>query len=118
MSQVAPELRKDLNIGSRIRVERQYLEKEFDAFELNCCLVALELWKKVVPEDAERADWLLEMVYKHLLEKRWGIAEGLAFFQAADKKNSKLAQAIGQLNYWLAVKRQGRFDSVRKESGS
>lgn len=115
LSQVAPALREGRVIGSSIPVTREYLEKRFDAFELNCSLLGLELWKQILPSDDGRADWLLDAVYEHLLGQRWRTAEGLAFFQTGDKKNPKLVQAIGQLNYWLAVKRQGRFDSVRKQ---
>ncbi|MGA9996017.1 MAG: hypothetical protein WBP93_11420, partial [Pyrinomonadaceae bacterium] len=85
-----------------------------DLFELNFVLIAAELWKKLDPKDEERPNALTYIAYKHLLNERWGIAEGLSYFVTADRQTSEKSQMLGQLNYWQSVKWQGQFENIRK----
>ena len=115
LSKVAPGLRENMSRDQLLSVKPEYLNKTLDLFELNFVLIAAELWKRLDPKDEERPDTLTGIVYTHLLNERWDIAEGLSYFQMNDRQTSEKSQIYGQLNYWQSVKWQDRFEKVRQE---
>lgn len=115
LSKVAPTLRENLARDQLLSVKPGYLNKTLDLFELNFVLIAAELWKKLDPKDEERPDTLTGIVYSHLLNERWDIAEGLSYFQMGDKQTSEKSQIYGQLNYWQSVKWLDRFEEIQRE---
>lgn len=95
---------------------RFYLDERIDYFELYSILIVAELWKKLRPTDESRADILSEIAYSHVLRSRWSIAEGLSYFMMMDKEMKESSRLVGVLNYWQAVKRQGRWDEIKNDA--
>jgi len=118
LSDLSDELREGLNIGDNITVELDYLNSSIELFELNCILIGAELWKKISPSDEKRAGLLHKLTYGNLEKKRWKIAEGLSYFCIKDAKMTQLYKKLAKLNYWLSIKRQGRWEEVVKEAES
>lgn len=118
LSDLSEELKGGLNIGDNITVGLDYLSSSIELFELNCILIGSELWKKVLPSDIKRAEQLHYLTYDNLEKKRWKIAEGLSYFCIKDTKMSQLYKKLAKLNYWLSMKRQGRWGEVIKEAES
>jgi len=77
MSKVAEATRAGLELGKPIEVTREYLDKAISIFERNFILVGAELWKKLEPENDERASELIAMAFKQLSSERWSIGEPL-----------------------------------------
>ena len=116
LSKVSAELRKGKRKGNKLHLTRKYLDQRIDYFELYSILIVSELWKKLKPEDHSRSDILSYVGYRHILQARWGITEGIGYLMMQDKKMKEPARLVGALNYWLAVKRQGRWDEVKKQA--
>lgn len=112
-SKVHSDLRKGLKKGSKIELSRDYLDKRINYFEEYSLLIAAELWKKLKPSEKERSEALVGITYEHLLAARWDIAEGLSYFQKNDKEMPEVSLLIANLNYWLCIKRQGRWDEIK-----
>lgn len=116
LSDLPEELRGGLNIGDNITVELDYLNLSIELFELNCILVSAELWKKISPSDTQRAELLLYLAYDNLVKKRWKTTEGLSYFCMKDARMSQVYKKLAKLNYWLSIKRQGRWEEVVEEA--
>lgn len=116
LSKVSSDLRKGKKKGRKLHLTRKYLDDRIDYFELHSILIAAELWKKLNPTDDMRADILAGIVYSHLLQSRWSIAEGLSYFIMKDKKTKEPWRLVGKLNHWLSIKRQGRWEEVKSEA--
>lgn len=114
LSKVSKDLTKGLKIGLPVGVDRKYLDERIDLFECSCLLIAFELWKKIDKTDKNRADLIVEFAYQHLLEKRWSIMEALSLFLMNDNKMPEVSQLLGKMNYWLSIKRQGRWDEIKE----
>jgi hypothetical protein len=118
LSDLPEDLRKGLNVGDRISVELDYLNTSIELFELNCILVSVELWKKISASDTRRAKLLLSLAYDNLVKKRWKTTEGLCYFCMNDAKMSQEYTKLAKLNYWLSIKRQGRWEEVVEKANS
>lgn len=115
LSKVDPALRNGVKAGDVLNVTAPYLEHAIGSFQRDFLLIAAELWKKLRPEDAERADVLLDINYPHMVSGRWSIAESLSHFIMKDGKIPEIVRLMGQLNYWLSAKRQGKWTKVRDD---
>ncbi|QDU55843.1 hypothetical protein [Aeoliella mucimassa] len=102
-------------VGMPIQILQGYLDQAIDKFERFLLLVAFELWKKIAPDDVERAGVILELSYDHLCAERWQIAENLSYFLAGDMKQPEIARLTARINYWQALKWQGKFEDKRRE---
>lgn len=115
LSKVAPKLKKELKKGQHISVSKDYLQKNINIFELNCILLSLEFWKKWDASDQERGKVISTLSESIIKEKRWGISEGLNFFLINDKNIPEKYRVPAQLNYWLSIKRQNRWEEIQKD---
>jgi len=115
LNKVSKAFKEKVKIGDTLLVEDKYLDNAICKFHLVFILIAAELWKKLEPQNKERGTVLIEITYENLLNKRWDIAEGLSFFIKNDSKMEVVDKTVSQLNYWLAKKRQGQFETIRKE---
>lgn len=98
-----------------ISVTDSYLQHAIDLIERMLTLIALELWKNCAPDDAIRGEILVEIVFDHLVNQRWSISESLCRFMINDSKIPEINKLVGQINYWLSVKEQGRYQEIQKE---
>jgi hypothetical protein len=115
LSKIDKGLSKELKNGDELIVSSDYLKSRLELFELNCSLIALELWKKFAPEDKQRGELLLGKIFSHLVASRWRVAEGLAQFLMNDKCMSEEQILVAKLNYWLALKRQKKWAEIKNE---
>lgn len=106
---------KDAKLGSRIEIDRNYINRRIDLFERNCVLIAAELWKNIDPTDEKRADVLNHSAYHHMLGKRWMISESLSYFTMQDKQLSEPSQTIAKINFFLSKKRQGKWEEIKDD---
>lgn len=114
-TKVKEELRKDSKIGSRIEVDKEYLDNSIWKLQLSFILIGAELWKKLDAEDKNRGGILTDIVYENVLKGRWEIAEGISYFIINDAKMGTTDKLVAQLNNWLCKKRMTKFDSVKKD---
>jgi hypothetical protein len=77
---VAPELRKDVSLGDALTVAPKYLARAIDLVERNFVLLAAELWKRLAPDDAERAFVMIDIAFERLNAQRWTVSGGAKFF--------------------------------------
>ncbi len=115
LSKVSSNLRKGKKKGSRLQVSRKYLDERIDYFEKYSLLIAAELWKKLKPRARKRGSVLAEVIYQHVLGGRWSVAEGLSYFLMNDKQMPEPLQLVATLNFWLSLKRQGKWEEIKED---
>ena len=115
LSKVAPQCRKDISTGSKINITSEYLHRAINLFEKSFILVAAEFWKQLLPEDTARSGLLIRIAFDHLTAERWPVGESLSYFIRNDKRMPERDQLIGEMNYWQAIKWQGRYSEIRQE---
>ncbi len=116
LSNVPAELTVNLKVGDKITGDSEYLDSSLEMFELNCILVAAELWKKLSVVDANRPRVLSHLAYENLEEQHWKITEGLSYFSMNDSKVPEVYTKLAKLNYWLSIKRQGRWSEIAEDA--
>jgi hypothetical protein len=114
-SRVPASVHQQCELGERIVVDKSYVSSVLNVFELNCLLIGFEYWKKLYPAAEQRGFLLTEYAFDALTAGRLSVCEGLSFFLLYDKKQSDELATIGQLNYWLSLKKQGKWESVDAE---
>jgi len=115
LSKIARELKDRKEIGERITISRTYVDKSIGVFERTFVLIAAELWYKQTGEEGQIADTLSSIAFDHLTKERWDIAEGLSKFIMAGKTVPEITRLFAKLNYWQAVKWQGRYEEIKKD---
>ncbi len=115
LSKVDRSLSQNIKIGDSLSITEDYLEKAICIFHRVFILIASELWKSIEPDKTQRADTLIEITYENLLKENWIAAEGFSFFLSKDAKMGPIDKTIGQLNYWLCKKKQGQWETIKKE---
>ncbi len=115
ISKVKEELRKGIEIGNTLIVEKEYLENSICKLQKAFILVGAELWKKLNPDDEKRGEIIGDIVYENLLHSRWDICLGLCFFSINDAKIKPVDKTIARLNYWLCKKELNDYKSIEKE---
>lgn len=115
ISKVKENLRKDVQVGDKLIVEKEYLENSICKLQKAFILIGSELWKKLSPEDENRGEILGDIVYENLLHSRWDICEGLCYFSLNDSKINPVDKTIAQINYWLCKKELGQYSQISKE---
>ncbi|GMU85391.1 MAG: hypothetical protein AMXMBFR48_06330 [Ignavibacteriales bacterium] len=115
IAKVKQELRKDFALDSRLKVDKDYLDKSICKLQKTFLLISAELWKKTEPNNESRGEVLGELVYENLLYSRWEIAEGLSYFILRDSCTDPVDKVIAQLNFWLCKKELGQFNAIKDE---
>ncbi len=115
LSKVSPELKKNLKKGKELSITPVYIRNSMNLLERNFLLMTLELWKKLEPENEERAEIIENVGFRHLNEERWQVAKGLYYFGMMDKEMPEGRQMVAKINYWQCCKWLGEFKSVEDE---
>lgn len=115
MVKVASHLRDGIVLGRELAISPVYLQSAIDTVELSFLLIAAELWKQLDPKSKERGRVLIKRAFNSLKSENWRLAEALSYFTMQDKQIPERDQLIGRINYWQALKWQGRFAEVRNE---
>lgn len=113
LSKVDENYRKNIIINDVLDVDKSYLDNAICKLQKTFILIASELWKKLDKEDRLRGNVLSEIVYNNLLQERWDICEGLAYFIMNDSQLQPTDKIIAQLNYWLCLKRTNRLGQAK-----
>lgn len=115
LSKVDKESAKGISKGQKLKIDRKYLDNCIELFEKGCLLIAAEEWKRIDPEDDQRARCLGKIAYSNICEKNYAVAESVSRFVMLDKKMAESSQATATINYWLSKKKQGQYKDIEKE---
>jgi hypothetical protein len=108
-------LTEHLSEGDQLTTDEDYLEDAIDLCERIMLLMAADLWKRHDKTDSMRGDTLGILAFESLKAKRWRIAEALSKFMMRDRAFKESTILGGQMNFWLAKKRQGKFEEVEAD---
>lgn len=108
LSRVDGDLARGLSIGQPVPIDRSYVMSAIDLCDLRFSLIGMEHWKKCDAGDVNRAAMLANVNFEHMIHDRWPLAEGLSYFLSRDSAMPERDRLIGQVNYWQALKWQGR----------
>lgn len=101
LAKVSQEVNPGIKNGEMISITKEYLDNSLGKLQLIFTLIALELWKKLDPDDQNRAQIMNDIIYENLLKGRWFIAKGFSEFLITDLKMPPEFKVIAQLNNWL-----------------
>ena len=122
LNSIPKDLSKTLEKGDNLSIDKKYFEKAINTLELVFTLISMELWVKDCKKQDEFSDYFFSLIgqdlaYKKLEESNYDIAEIL--FSNLYKDCSYLLDEeqilVAKINYWIAVKNQGRFELIKKE---
>ncbi|MCB0457467.1 MAG: hypothetical protein R2776_02440 [Flavobacteriaceae bacterium] len=102
-------------IGERLEVNELYLDNAIDKIHVLFSLIACELWKKDLPEDEERSDFLMDLNYGYLKQAKWEIAKLPNTFLSKDAKQPTIPRTYAQLNCFLCEKRTKGLEQIKAE---
>jgi len=105
----------ETSIGEKLTVTRDYLDNAIDKIHVLFSLIACELWKKELPEDEARSDFLMELNYGYLKQGKWTVAKLPNIFLTKDAAQPTIPKTYAQLNCWLCEKRLHGLDKVKTE---
>jgi hypothetical protein len=108
-------MESDKSIGDRLTVNEGYLDNAIDKIHVLFSMIACELWKNDLPEDEERAGFLMDLNYGYLKQGKWVVAKLPNTFLSKDVKQPVIPRTYAQLNCWLCEKRMKGLDKVRAE---
>lgn len=113
----------DKALGDRLSVNKEYLDNSFTLCEIAFSLVALEMmtvFQRNTDTQNKRGfdnavELLNTLIVDHLQNERYLIAEHLSKYMSEDNSYSNISRTIALVNYWQAVKWQGRFEEIEKD---
>lgn len=115
LSKVSQSLIENVETGNKLTVDENYLDNAIGKIHVLFSLIACELWKKQLPEDDERSDYLMSLNYQYLKRKNWNIAKLPNLFLSGDAKQPTIPKTYAKLNCWLCEKRSNDNKELRKE---
>lgn len=115
VSKVDEKYLKDIEIGTKLNVDEEYLDNAINKIHVLFSLIACELWKKDNPADEERSDFLMDLNYGYLKRNKWEIAQLPNTFLRNDARQPTIPKTYAQLNCWLCEKRIGNSEKLQKE---
>ncbi len=113
-SSVAPRLRRPLK-GTHIHVDNDYVSYALSIFEASGERLCQIVWRKLQPGNFHRLEHLHNSITISMREGRWPVVESLSRFGVDDGYGEENDRLIFQFNYWLAVKRQDRWNEVKSD---
>lgn len=103
------------SIGEQLDVTEDYLDKAIDIIHVLFSLIACELWKKELPDDKDRAYFLMELSYSYLKKSKWEIAKLPNTFLSKDASQPTIPKTYAQLNCWLCDKKINGLEKIKAE---
>ncbi len=108
-----------LKNGGHVHVDVAYLTDLSKKFEIVFIDIAAQLWSRNIKTEDEQEYyfWVFnhEIVYSHILEKKYEIAEHFSSYIMKNKKIPEINRIYLTMNYYICLKEQGRLDEVRSE---
>lgn len=102
------------NIGERLIVTEDYLERAINIFEAVFVLIAMAIWKHLDSKDRGRG-FLTNAVLEQIEAKRYRTARAWSDFTMRDTALLKAAKLGAKFNYWQTYKWEGRFEEVKAD---
>lgn len=103
------------SIGEKLTVTRDYLDNAIGKIHVLFSLIACELWKKALPDDEARSEFLMELSYGYLKQAKWTVAKLPNIFLTKDAAQPTIPKTYAQLNCWLCDKRLNGLEKVKAE---
>jgi len=104
-------------VGQATGLDRDYVEKALDHFEILGTLLCCTAWIKLDKESLDEFEsTLVDWIYRRLLESRWEMALAMAQEGENNTTISQSTRIICRLNAWLCLKRMGRFGEIREDA--
>ncbi len=115
LSKVDDKYKEKFSIGDKVTVDELYLERAISLLHSVFTLIACELWKKLEPAEEARHEILMNLGYAYLKKGCWDVSEIASIFHCNDVKMPIASRTTAQLNFWLAKKRSGKLNDVKKD---
>lgn len=102
--------------GKKLKTDSKYLIESIELIEAIGIFMIAKIWKQFEKKDTSRADFLnTYVVYPRLQKKVNFVAKHIAEFIMNDSCAEALSHDYAQLNYWLAIKQDGRFNEIKND---
>ena len=102
-------------IGQTSWLDRDYVERALDHFEILGTLFCCAAWVKLDKQSRSRfGEMLTDWIYERLLKGRWEMALTMAQEAGDDPRLGQSTRIVCRYNAWLCLKRMGRFGEVEE----
>lgn len=107
-------------VGEKLNLGAQYFLSVCDLMYEVGLKLGHTLWRKVLPDDIEKADvHLNDVVYDALSLEQWSLAEiGGEFFVKQKNFHSELTKKMAVINYSISLKNLGKISEMSSVLGS
>lgn len=120
LAKVAPSLASRLSppptLGTPLPVTGVYLDEAVESITVLGLGLVDQCWRRLVPADGlERDKVLLDVMTQVLFEPDWSLLSRVCRLVLRRPTHSEPNRLLSQVNYWLAEKRLGHWEQIRKE---
>jgi len=115
LSKVDDQVKGDIDVGEKLGVNYKYLIDRIDIAERICILIGLEMWKNIGRNNQDRFETIDNICHRALLDENYDLVRNLSFFAKEDGCFTGYQKSLYQLNYWLSLKKLGRWEEVSAE---
>jgi hypothetical protein len=103
-------------LGTRLAVDKHYLERAFDELQTLGSLITVGIWSKAAPnEETVALHGLYLESYDLMLEGRWPAVEKICAVGKRPGVQDESARQVFRVNELLAVKRQHGLDQIKED---
>ncbi|MCR8656951.1 hypothetical protein [Paenibacillus endoradicis] len=114
LSKVSEDLTKGMNKGDRIEVNLAYMLTSLNLLKLQGIILGIKVWSKRKDEHIAIVEYLHELSYECMTEKKWDVVGVVSDF-IMDFKLSEVDVLVSQMNKWLSIKRTKGLETIKDD---
>lgn len=115
LSNISDELKSGVELGKKLLLSTNYMDSSINSIRHVGVLIGLEYWRMMEKESAGRVNFIGEMSMQLMLDGEWELARDIFQFGLQEKKMTSKQKAVLQINYWLSMKRIGKYSEIKNE---
>ncbi|WP_342410609.1 hypothetical protein [Paenibacillus sp. FSL R10-2778] len=102
-------------LGEKLSISLQYIDESIDTIRHIGVLIGLEYWRMMEKESSERIRFINNKGMDFMLGNEWELTRDIYRFNLFEKSINSKSKTVAQINYWLSMKRLGKFSEIEKE---
>lgn len=115
LNNIDPKLKEGVELGKRLSIDHAYIEESIDIFEHVGTLLGLEYWGVMEKRSSARTNYIIDKGFNLMTEGKWELSKDLHQLILNENTADNRKKSISLINYWLSMKRLGKFNEVQNE---
>lgn len=113
LSKVDDRLKESINIGERLKVDRDYIDNAVKTIERVGCLILIEVWYSEEGKNKKVRDELFTIGYRFMKEEKWKIALFVYELLSECKTIEQKDKLMAKINKWQCMKWDGHYNKIK-----